>query len=1091
MKAKLKDKRLLLTAVFFCALAAMFLWSTEVKAAGETGDFTVTGGTLGTDYSYDSTSGVLTVNGGANLTIKNTNPGTATGNRIVVAGNASITLSGVNIEVSGGSSSCAFNIQTSASVNLTLSGENTLKNRYGGGLFVPEGAALTIGGTAGKDSLTATSGSVGAGIGFGNYDSCGKITITGGSVKATGVMGIGGWGDKGDQTVEIKGGEVEANSIGGGSTAVAISGGTVTTSENISSSGLMTISSGTVKVGKNINSGTGTVTITGGTVTTGENIGGTGSVTVSGGTVDTHNITANTLAVTNGKVTAETGIKGGTLNVSGGTLTASGENEKAAINSDVTISGGSVTANGGSTAAGIGGNNGEAGKNVTISGGMVIATGGTGNGLSGAGIGGGNKEAGGKVTISGGKVVAKGGDYAAGIGGGRDGKGADVIITGGSVKASSIGGGGAYGGAGGGSLTDGKGNSVTLKTFTLQDSSGSPVTDTAIDAFTIPTYGIKDVRTDTEGKLYFYLPNSITDGTPVTVTADSTGYEGSVSGLATLKPFAGDIDLSQGSGNLYIWGDGYMRGGSANESAKKTYTGDYTLTGGTAESATANTVTVMGDYNGNPVSGTEKTITLNGVNIDVNSQSYACAFSIQAGTGAGTGADVNLMLSGGNTLKSGSFAAGLGVPEGASVTIDSVPDTGRLTATGADAAAGIGGGNNKAGGTVTINGGIIDAIAVSRQGTGGGAGIGGGASGAGGDITINGGKVTAAGCNSAAGIGGGYRGAGGAVTINGGSVVAKGDGAGIGTGDQYTSSDFGTVTISGGTVTATGGDSAAGIGGGYQVSGEDVKITGGSIAAMGGSGAEAIGHGTNGSGSGTLTDGSGNDVYLNTLTVGEGGQSMEIAVENEVTIDGATNYGTTDVTTMDGGKLYFYLPNNTTNPEIAVTHDGTTYSRNYQRNSAARANTYTATLLPPPTYTITIPEKVDFDSPTYQPAGSGQYNDKTFEVIPTTLTNLTDGRGLSVMVKDGGTSPSTGTDYQLTGSDSSDTLNYQVYQGASATGSALDAAGATLVNKWEKAAGGSLPSAQSGTLRLDQTQIKYSVSYTGTLTFTVNVVDSK
>ena len=1087
MKAKLKDKRLLLTAVFFCALAAMFLWSTEVKAAGETGDFTVTGGTLGTDYSYDSTSGVLTVNGGANLTIKNTNPGTATGNRIVVAGNASITLSGVNIEVSGGSSSCAFNIQTSASVNLTLSGENTLKNRYGGGLFVPEGAALTIGGTAGKDSLTATSGSVGAGIGFGNYDSCGKITITGGSVKATGVMGIGGWGDKGDQTVEIKGGEVEANSIGGGSTAVAISGGTVTTSENISSSGLMTISSGTVKVGKNINSGTGTVTITGGTVTTGENISGTGSVTVSGGTVDTHNITANTLAVTNGKVTAETGIKGGTLNVSGGTLTASGENEKAAINSDVTISGGSVTANGGSTAAGIGGNNGEAGKNVTISGGMVIATGGTGNGLSGAGIGGGNKEAGGKVTISGGKVVAKGGDYAAGIGGGRDGKGADVIITGGSVKASSIGGGGAYGGAGGGSLTDGKGNSVTLKTFTLQDSSGSPVTDTAIDAFTIPTYGIKDVRTDTEGKLYFYLPNSITDGTPVTVTADSTGYEGSVSGSATLKPFAGDIDLSQGSGNLYIWGDGYMRGGSADESAKKTYTGDYTLTGGTAESATANTVTVMGDYNGNPVSGTEKTITLNGVNIDVNSQSYACAFSIQAGTGA----DVNLMLSGGNTLKSGSFAAGLGVPEGASVTIDSVPDTGRLTATGADAAAGIGGGNNKAGGTVTINGGIIDAIAVSRQGTGGGAGIGGGASGAGGDITINGGKVTAAGCNSAAGIGGGYRGAGGAVTINGGSVVAKGDGAGIGTGDQYTSSDFGTVTISGGTVTATGGDSAAGIGGGYQVSGEDVKITGGSIAAMGGSGAEAIGHGTNGSGSGTLTDGSGNDVYLNTLTVGEGGQSMEIAVENEVTIDGATNYGTTDVTTMDGGKLYFYLPNNTTNPEIAVTHDGTTYSRNYQRNSAARANTYTATLLPPPTYTITIPEKVDFDSPTYQPAGSGQYNDKTFEVIPTTLTNLTDGRGLSVMVKDGGTSPSTGTDYQLTGSDSSDTLNYQVYQGASATGSALDAAGATLVNKWEKAAGGSLPSAQSGTLRLDQTQIKYSGSYTGTLTFTVNVVDSK
>ena len=102
MKAKLKDKRLLLTAVFFCALAAMFLWPAEVKAATATaGDFTVTGDT--SEYSFKD--GVLTVNSGANLTIKNTNPGTATGNRIVVAGNASITLSGVNIEVSGGSSS--------------------------------------------------------------------------------------------------------------------------------------------------------------------------------------------------------------------------------------------------------------------------------------------------------------------------------------------------------------------------------------------------------------------------------------------------------------------------------------------------------------------------------------------------------------------------------------------------------------------------------------------------------------------------------------------------------------------------------------------------------------------------------------------------------------------------------------------------------------------------------------------------------------------------------------------------------------------------------------------------------------------------
>ena len=93
------------------------------------------------------------------------------------------------------------------------------------------------------------------------------------------------------------------------------------------------------------------------------------------------------------------------------------------------------------------------------------------------------------------------------------------------------------------------------------------------------------------------------------------------------------------------------------------------------------------------------------------------------------------------------------------------------------------------------------------------AGIGGGENQAGGIITINGGTVTATGGQYGAGIGGGIEGDGGEVTIAGGTVTAYGGNlaAGIGGGDEGSG---GEVTIAGGTVTATGGEDAAGIGGG-------------------------------------------------------------------------------------------------------------------------------------------------------------------------------------------------------------------------------------------------------------------------------------
>ena len=86
-----------------------------------------------------------------------------------------------------------------------------------------------------------------------------------------------------------------------------------------------------------------------------------------------------------------------------------------------------------------------------------------------------------------------------------------------------------------------------------------------------------------------------------------------------------------------------------------------------------------------------------------------------------------------------------------------------------DCDAGIGGGRNGSGGTVTIYGGTVEA-----HGGDGAAGIGGGIYSSGGSFAIYGGKVDAYSGGQATGIGGGYCGAGGEVTIYGGVVEAHG-----------------------------------------------------------------------------------------------------------------------------------------------------------------------------------------------------------------------------------------------------------------------------------------------------------------------------
>lgn len=363
-------------------------------------------------------------------------------NTITVEGglsdNVNITLSGVNIDAPGTSGSCAFSIGSGSTVNLTLTGTNTLKSGSGcAGLAVPEGASLTIKEDSG--SLTAIGGSGGAGIGGGRG--------TDGSGGSSGGNGVAGG------TITIEGGTVTATGNGG----AGIGGGT----------GGYGTSSSSDKSGGTGGSG-GTITINGGKVTATGNSRGAGIGGGAGGNGKENLNDYDGYCVNGGR-----GGSGGTIKINGGTVTSSGDGAG--------IGGGcGGAASNGTDSKGNGGGGGDSGT-ITITGGSVTAAGGSGSTGIGGGHGGGSTStnvpysyggsggsggSGELITISGGVVIASG--SAAGIGGGSGnsgsysyyyiggyggsgGNGGTVAITGGAVTASGstadIGGG--SGGSGG------------------------------------------------------------------------------------------------------------------------------------------------------------------------------------------------------------------------------------------------------------------------------------------------------------------------------------------------------------------------------------------------------------------------------------------------------------------------------------------------------------------------------------------------------------------------------------------------------------------------------------------------------------------
>lgn len=183
-----------------------------------TGDFTVTGGEEGVDYTYEDNT--LTILTETHLTVS----GETTADKIVVqAENADLTIANLTIDVTSGN---AIDIQKGSTLNLTLEGENKLYPAHQkAGIHVPSGADLTISGDGSLDvhGGRTDGGQGGAGIGANRGGDLGTITITEGTITTRAQngggagIGLGGWGgSKAGSSITISGGRVEASAAAGG-----------------------------------------------------------------------------------------------------------------------------------------------------------------------------------------------------------------------------------------------------------------------------------------------------------------------------------------------------------------------------------------------------------------------------------------------------------------------------------------------------------------------------------------------------------------------------------------------------------------------------------------------------------------------------------------------------------------------------------------------------------------------------------------------------------------------------------------------------------------------------------------------------------
>ena len=187
----MKGKKIVSTLLALLLLASLPVSALAAEWDISKGDITVNAG-----------SGGQTVTQGGGAAVEDIAPvitGTSTENTLTINAEkdqtASVTLSGVNIDVSG-KDKAAVSTTGEGNVSIELDGDSTLKSGEDhAGLEKNNGGSLTIADQDENGKLTAEGGKYGAGIGGGNQRDGSNIIITGGEVTAIGGefgAGIGG-----------------------------------------------------------------------------------------------------------------------------------------------------------------------------------------------------------------------------------------------------------------------------------------------------------------------------------------------------------------------------------------------------------------------------------------------------------------------------------------------------------------------------------------------------------------------------------------------------------------------------------------------------------------------------------------------------------------------------------------------------------------------------------------------------------------------------------------------------------------------------------------------------------------------------------
>ncbi|OCN02807.1 hypothetical protein A7X67_02825 [Clostridium sp. W14A] len=822
----------------------------------------------------------------------------------VESGTQDITLQDAHAKPTHGA---AFEIESGAEADITLAGSNSLDTSESSskraGLAVNDGGTVCI---SGSGFLTATGKMNSAGIGGNGENSCGTVTVSGGTVTATG----------GSDGAGIGGG---LNGSGG---TVTVSGGTVTANGGYNGAG----------IGGGYNGKGGTVTVSGGTVTA---TGGSGGAGIGGGKYFTNGGAGGTVTISGAdtQVTAKgqdgEDIGSGEKNDSGGSLTVG----------DVSIVDGPAVK---LLSAGTNASNPDDSRpqfmNCVIHG--AGAKDASGNDLSGC------YDANGKIrlevtipTLASAKIgetvtlsasvtkhnpdVQKYQFNSASLPGtvqftgNGTSLGSPVGVTNGTAQIS---------------WTPANGNKVSLKAAYVPatDDRYAPAESAPIDYTPGKiTPAIQTAPTASPVKAGEKLSASVLTGGvaaangkqisgtfawahPDTAVAGSGNYEviftptdtadyntvggilvavtvsgGKITPAIQTAPTASPVKAGEKLSASVLTGgvaaaNGKQISGAfswAHPDMTVTASGSYEVIFTPTDTADYNTVggiPVAVTVAAAPSSGSHGTpypvnLTLDGVNIDVSNvtdplsktndisnTAKHCALCLSDLTVGNDYPAVNLTLKDSNYLKSGSYFAGLQVDGKQTLKIDG---SGRLTATGGLGGAGIGGGAH------------VDTV---FQDYGFGCGT----------IGIHGGTVTAV---------GGDTGTVNQVTVYGG--------AGIGGGADFPGVTDGTISISGGTVTANGNGGSAGIGGGAGTtggSGGTVSITGGTVTAngstalvnSGGSYTLLRSAGIGGAGGSVTTGGSGGTITISggTVTAKSSGAAM-VKLPNAPENDNFGNYG--------------------------------------------------------------------------------------------------------------------------------------------------------------------------------------------------------